>query len=105
MGLEGFIRVIVAFLFVVALMLFTAWVVRKLGLEKKLRSRLNKKGEGIRVEDIFYIDPKRRVVTVARGRQKHLLLLGPHTDMVLEHFKEDEKLPEGDDPEGNDNET
>lgn len=91
MGLEGIIRVIVAFGFVLALVLFTAWVVKKLGLEKRLRARFAKEGDGVQVEDIFYLDNKRRLVTIARGRQKHLLLLGPHTDMVLENFEEDPK--------------
>ncbi len=102
MGLEGFIRVIIAFVFVLALVLFAAWVVKKLGLEKRLRSRFSKEGDGLQVEDIFYLDNKRRLVTVARGRQKHLLLLGPHTDMVLEHFEEDskhKKLAQEDDDE------
>jgi|GEM_PF-3042661 len=97
MGLEGFIRVIVAFIFVVLLVLAVAWIARKLGLEKRLRSRLSKEGDGVQVEDIFYLDSKRRIVTVARGTQKHLLLLGPHTDMVLEHFEGDAMPKKGDD--------
>lgn len=84
MDASGLVTVVLAFGFVLALMLGLAWGARKLGLDRlqpKARA-----GAEIQCVETLSLDPKRRLVIVRRGPRKHLLLLGPNTELLVETY-------------------
>ena len=83
------LRVILAFGFVVALMFAIAWTVRRLGLDRKLAARGMSGGRSLGLEEVFFIDPRHKIVLVRRGKKRHLLLLGQQHSMVLESYEDE----------------
>lgn len=84
MEFSGLLNVVVAFGIVLALMLGLAWAARRLGLDRlqpKARA-----GAEIACVETLYLDPKRRLVIVRRGARKHLLLLGPNSELLVESY-------------------
>ncbi len=84
MEFASLLNVIVAFGIVLALMLGLAWAARKLGLDRlqpKARA-----GAEISCLETLYLDPKRRLVIVKRGPRKHVLLLGPTSELLVESY-------------------
>ena len=72
-----------ALLFVAGLILFFAWIVRKFGLEKKWAGA-GRHSQRLKVVEVLPIDPRRRLVLVKRDATEHLLLLGQHSETVVE---------------------
>ncbi|MGF1607671.1 MAG: flagellar biosynthetic protein FliO [Rhodothalassiaceae bacterium] len=75
---------LLALLFVLGLMLGLYWIIRRLGagnLGIALR-----RGQGERrlsLADSLMLDPRRRLVVVRCDDMDHLLLLGPHKDLIV----------------------
>lgn len=90
MGVAALTRVLLSFVFVVALMLLLSWIAKRLRLPEKLtRSRSTKVG-GMAVDDVLYIDARHRLVTIARGNMRHVLLISnaSHASpVVVESYK------------------
>lgn len=85
-------RVLLAFAFVIGLMLTIAWGLRKFGLDRlQPKSRT---GAEISCVETLYLDPKRRLVIVKRGNRKHLLLLGANADVVVESYDAAQDSPQ-----------
>ncbi len=84
MEASNLLNVIVAFGFVLALMLGLAWLARRLGLDR-LQPKA-REGAEIACVETLYLDPKRRLVIVKRGARKHLLLLGQNSEIVVESY-------------------
>lgn len=82
-------RVLLAFAFVIGLMLGIAWLMRRFGLDR-LRPRGRPGGE-LTCEETLYLDPKHRLVIVKRGSRKHLLLLGMNAELLVESYDVSEK--------------
>ncbi len=85
-------RVLLAFVFVVGLMLTIAWALRRFGLDK-LQPKGRAGGE-ISCVETLYLDPKRRLVIVKRGNRKHVLLLGVNADVVVESYDAAQDTPQ-----------
>lgn len=77
-------RVLLAFAFVIGLMLAIAWAMRRFGLDR-LQPKGRPGGE-LACEETLYLDPKHRLVIVKRGNRRHLLLLGMNTDLLVESY-------------------
>lgn len=91
MEFSSLLNVVAAFAFVLALMLGLAWLMRRLGLDRlqpKARA-----GAEIACVETLYLDPKRRLVIVKRGPRKHLLLLGPNSEILVESYDAAEEEP------------
>ena len=72
-----------ALLFVLGLIAGLAWIVRKLGIEKRLHG--NDRGiDRLGVAASWYLDPRRRLVLIKRDDVEHLLLLSQSGDIVIE---------------------
>lgn len=86
------IRLILGMVFLLALLTFGLWTMRKSGIGggfQKVRSK-NKRASIVEVQAI---DPKRRLIMIRRDNVEHLLLLGPHTDILIEgNIEDDESL-------------
>lgn len=86
------IRLILGMVFLLALLTFGLWTMRKSGIGgsfQKVRSK-NKRASIVEVQAI---DPKRRLIMIRRDDVEHLLLLGPHTDILIEaNIQDDESL-------------
>lgn len=68
MGGEEILRSIIALLFVLALIILIAWLVRRFGLEKSWN--LGKGGSGrLSLVERMTIDPKRQVVLIRRDHK------------------------------------
>ena len=72
-----------ALIFVVGLILACAWAMRKWGLERKWLGG-GKPSQRMKVVEVLFIDPRRRLVLVKRDETEHLLLLGQHSEIVVE---------------------
>ncbi len=85
MDLVSLWRVLAAFAFVIGLLLVVAKLIKYFGIDKRIQ-KSSQGEEGLEVTGSLYLDPKRRVVVVARDKQKHLLLLSENSDILLETF-------------------
>ena len=83
MELAAYLRPLLALLFVALLIAGIAWLVKKWGLGDKLLTKA-RDGKQLAVEEMLMLDAKRRLVLVRRGDVGHLLLLGIHSDVVVE---------------------
>lgn len=76
-------RIVFAFFFVLALMLGIAWLIRRLKIDEKLQNRQKRRQGSLFIGESLYLDPRRRLVVVGHGRQRHLLLLSAQGDVNL----------------------
>lgn len=86
-------RVILSFAAVVALMFLLSYLVRKFGLEKKIRMPQSPKGR-LQLIDQLFIDPRHRLVLIQRDDICHLLLIGVEKETLLETFPAQAKSDE-----------
>ncbi len=82
MDLDQYLRFAVALLFVVALILLIAWVMRRVGFGGLAPAASRQRRLGI--VEALPLDAKRRLVLVRRDDQEHLLLLSAQGDLVVE---------------------
>ncbi len=83
------LRVIFAFTLVLGLLGLLAFGLKRFGASQLMLG--NKKQEGrLRVLEVRYIDPRRKLVLVARDRRQHLLLLADGRETVVESFNAEE---------------
>ena len=81
-----YIRYIGALLFVIALIMGLAVLLRRLGNSSLMGGMAVKRSDKrLRVLEIQQIDPRRRLVLVAQDDVEHLLLIGPERDVVISH--------------------
>jgi len=85
MGLDTYLRFLIALLFVLGLIGALAWAVRRFGL-RGMGAMVTGGGRGRRlaVVEMATLDPRRRLVLVRRDGVEHLLLLGASADLVIE---------------------
>jgi len=77
-----YVKFLVGFVFVIALMLFCGWLLKKFsGIGGGL---LQKSDKRLRVVEVLPIDHKHRLVMVRRDNREHLLLIGPESEVVVE---------------------
>jgi flagellar protein FliO/FliZ len=77
--MSDIVRAVAAFVFVLALIGLSAWLVRRFGSSV----RFGRQGRLGLVESIA-IDSRRRLVLIRRDQTEHLLLIGVGRDLVIE---------------------
>jgi flagellar protein FliO/FliZ len=77
-------RFVAALLVVVALIFAASWLVRRLGLAGRYGAARGKERR-LSIVEVLPLDAKRRLVLLQRDQTQHLLLLGLHDDIVIEH--------------------
>jgi len=82
MGFDSYWRFLLALAFVVALIVACAYVARRLGLGGRLATTGGKRR--LAILEVLPLDGKRRLVLLRRDGAEHLLLLGQHSDLVIE---------------------
>ena len=82
MDLQNYVTFVSALIFVLALMLLIAWIVRRLGLGGAVPTGGRQKR--LAIVEMLALDTRRRLVLVRRDDVEHLLLLGPEADRVVE---------------------
>lgn len=86
MDFSLYLKALFALLFVIGLIGITHLVLKK--LQGKTLSLGTKEHKRLAVAELITLDTKRRLVLVKRDDVEHLLLLGPHSDLVVEpHIK------------------
>jgi len=75
-----YIKALSGFVFVIALMLFLSWVMKKFGgVTAALKS-----DKRLKIVEALPLDHKHRLVLVRRDNREHLLVLGPESETVIE---------------------
>ncbi|BAI71842.1 hypothetical protein AZL_012040 [Azospirillum sp. B510] len=83
MDLDQYIRFLLALVFVVALILVVAWVMRRAGMAGgTVRARARQRR--LSVVEALPIDAKRRLILVRRDDREHLVLLGINGDLLID---------------------
>ncbi|MGF7177735.1 FliO/MopB family protein [Azospirillum doebereinerae] len=82
MDLDQYIKFIMALLFVVALIVAVAWLMRRIGLgSASVRASRHRR---LGVVEVLALDAKRRLVLVRRDDREHLILLSATGDLVVD---------------------
>ena len=74
------IRVMAAFIFVMALMGGFLYVLRKMGFAAQNTGGKKR----LKVVEVLYLDSRRKLAIVQRDDKQHLLVLGPNSETVIE---------------------
>ena len=82
MDLDQYIKFIMALLFVVALIVAVAWLMRRIGLGGVATGAIRHRR--LSVVEVMAIDAKRRLVLVRSDQREHLILLSATGDLVVE---------------------
>lgn len=77
----GSLQLVLAFLFVLALIGLASLVARRFGLAPTPRSDGRRR---LAVVEVLSLDPKRRLVLLRRDGVEHLVILGPASETVVE---------------------
>lgn len=83
MDTVDFPRFILAFVFVLGLIGLLAVLLKRYGNPQKYFS-MKDDGSRVRVVEVRYLDPKRRIVLLRRDAVEHLILLGEGRELLLE---------------------
>jgi flagellar protein FliO/FliZ len=78
------LKFFIAFVFVLALIGVTAWLVRRFGAERFGGSSARGRQPRLAVVDAAAVDGRRRLVIIRRDNVEHLLMIGGPTDVVVE---------------------
>ena len=78
----SYLRVLLAFLFVIALIGALHLLLKRMDWQKRLYGV--RKGARLAVVESVMLDPKHKLVLVRRDDREHLLLLGQQSDRVVE---------------------
>lgn len=81
MDYTQYLRFALAFVLVLGLIGFLAWLAKRFGIIPRARRR---EGRRLGIVEVAAVDAKRRLVLVRRDRTEHLIMLGATTDLVIE---------------------
>jgi flagellar protein FliO/FliZ len=74
------LRVLAAFLFVMALMGGLVIILRRMGLAAQNAGSKKR----LKIVEVLYLDSRRKLAIVQRDDKQHLLVLGPNSETVIE---------------------
>jgi len=86
MAWEEYSRFFLGLAFVIALMYGLAYVVKKLGLDKKLRGATGVGGR-LAVSDVLYLDPKRKLMLVRADAREYVILVSGEQVTVIDKLE------------------
>lgn len=84
MELLSLLKTVGALGFVIALIYGTAWLFKKLGMDRHVKGHTGK--ATLSVTERLMIDPRHRVVLIRRGNKEHMVLLGQTQDVLIESY-------------------
>ncbi len=87
MDFADYSRFAFAFAFVIGLIWTVATVVRKLGLDKKLRGITGTQGR-LQLVDVLFLDPKRKILLVRADAREYMILVNGETSVVIDKLEE-----------------
>lgn len=90
MDTVNIVQFILSFAFVVGLIYAVAWVVKKLGIDRKFHHKTPDEPT-LSVSESLMIDPRHRVVLIRRGKREHMVMLGQAESTVIESYDVDDK--------------
>ncbi len=82
MELEAYFRFLFVLIFVIALITFLAFLLKRYGMGGRISMPGGQRR--LHVVEMSPIDGKRRLVLIRRDHTEHLLLLGPTNELVIE---------------------
>ncbi|HEV2548460.1 MAG TPA: flagellar biosynthetic protein FliO [Stellaceae bacterium] len=82
MSFDAYGRFLLALIFVVALIVAIAWLVRRFGLGGRFVAAGGTRR--LAILEVLPLDGKRRLVLLKRDGVEHLVLLGQQSDLVIE---------------------
>ncbi len=83
MEFEGYLRFILALIFVIALIGALAMVAQRFGFGYRTGSR-DRHGRRLSVVEVMPVDGRRRLVLFKRDQTEYLVLLGATTDLLID---------------------
>lgn len=84
MGMDGYLRFVLALIFVIALIGIFAVIFRRLGFGFPAHAIKAGADRRIGVVEIAPLDSRRKLVLVRRDGVEHLLVISPTTEVVIE---------------------
>lgn len=85
MELAEYSRFFFALAFVIGLIWLTGYVVRRMGIDKRLRGITGNHGR-LAVVDVLHLDPKRKLTLVRADRREYLILIaGDQAQLIDQH--------------------
>ncbi len=84
MGPEGYLRFLLALIFVIALIGVAAMLARRMGLGFPIQASKGRGERRIGVVEVAPLDGRRRLVLVRRDDVEHLLVVSPNSETVIE---------------------
>ncbi|HEV3177235.1 MAG TPA: flagellar biosynthetic protein FliO [Stellaceae bacterium] len=91
MGLDTYLRFLIALVLVVGMIGALAWVVRRFGWANRFVAPAGKKR--LAVLEVLPLDGKRRLILLRRDAAEHLILLGTEGDLLIETGIAAERAP------------
>lgn len=85
MDTVDYTRFILSLAFVIALIWLAAYLLRRSGLDKKLRG-MTAASSRLKVEDVLYLDPRRKLVLVRADASEYLLLLAQESATLIDRL-------------------
>ena len=86
MEFADYSRFVFALAFVVGLIWLTAYVLKRTGMDKRLRGATGGKGR-LAVVDVLYLDPKRKLTLVRADHREYLLFIAGDKAEVLDKME------------------
>ncbi|MBO6521464.1 MAG: FliO/MopB family protein [Rhodospirillales bacterium] len=84
MGMDGYLRFVLALIFVIALIGVFAVIFRRLGFGFPVNAIRPSGERRIGVVEVAPLDSRRKLVLVRRDDVEHLLVISPTTELVVE---------------------
>ena len=84
LNITDYVKFVLAFVFVLALIAITTIIARRLGFGLPISSRFSAERR-LGIAESLNVDGKRRLVLVRRDEVEHLILLGATSELVIEN--------------------
>ncbi len=86
MELADYTRFVLALAFVIGMIWFVAYVLKRTGVDKRLRGVTGQQGR-LAVVDVLYLDPKRKITILRADDREYLLLIAGEQAQVLDRLE------------------
>lgn len=77
-------RFVLSFFGVIALILVSTWIAKRIDVQKRLASL--RKDAHLAVLEVSHVDARHKLVVVRRDTRRHLLLIGPGAPLLIESY-------------------
>jgi flagellar protein FliO/FliZ len=79
MDFDTYLRFALALVLVLGLIALLAWVLRRFGMGVKLQ-----RGRRLGIVEVQALGPRHRLILLRRDQVEHLVIVGPHSETVVE---------------------